>query len=296
MVGSRSTWSLASCRTGRAGNKGICVTFITPEQDRYSIDIYRALKASDANMPKDLEDLANGEFVDTAVRLSTECSTAVIQGSLRKSSPDRRRQRAQRSGFGGDGLDRLDQERDAKEKAECKAYGEPEEEKTTEEAAAATKAAPVDDMTFGFKVEVKRGPAPDSSKGQLGVAGAAAAARGLAQAKEEEKLQYSLRAAEEAAARAGKDTAAHKQALSVVAKLNAQLRAHKLVAQSQLGHEDLGKKSNIDATEFHAIIPTYQRLPAEGGMACHEQGDHGAGALQVPLAVALYADLAIAHR
>lgn len=114
-----------------------------------------------------------------------------------------------------------------------------------------------DDMTFGsFKVEVKRGPAPDSSKGQLGVAGAAAAARRLAQAKEEEKLQNSLRAAEEAAARAGKDTAVHKQALSVVAKLNAQLRAHKLVAQSQLAHEgDPGKKSNIDATEFHAIIP-----------------------------------------
>ena len=33
------------------------------------------------------------------------------------------------SGFGGKGLDRLDQERDAKEKAERKSYGEPEEEK-----------------------------------------------------------------------------------------------------------------------------------------------------------------------
>jgi ATP-dependent RNA helicase DDX46/PRP5 len=113
-------------------------------------------------------------------------------------------------------------------------------------------------MTFGtFKVEVKRGPAPDSSKGQLGVAGAAAAARRLAQAKEEEKLQNSLRAAEEAVARAGKDTAAYKQAMSVVQKLNAQLRAHKLVAQSQLQHEDLlGKKTGAsDATEFHAIIP-----------------------------------------
>ena len=114
-----------------------------------------------------------------------------------------------------------------------------------------------DDMTFGnFKVEVKRGPAPDSSKGLLGVAGAAAAARRLAQAKEEERLQASLRAAEEAAARAGKDTPAHKQALSVVAKLNAQLRAHKLVAasQSQL-HEDTSKKTAVDASEFHAIIP-----------------------------------------
>lgn len=47
-------------RTGRAGNKGTCVTFITEEQDRYSVDLYRALKASNADIPKDLEDLANG--------------------------------------------------------------------------------------------------------------------------------------------------------------------------------------------------------------------------------------------
>ena len=160
------------------------------------------------------------------------------------------------SGFGGKGLDRLDQERDAKEKAERKAYGEPEEEKQQQEAVVETKKEG-DDMTFGnFKVEVKRGPAPDSSKGLLGVAGAAAAARRLAQAKEEEKLQNSLRAAQEAAERAGKDTAAYKQALSVVAKLNAQLRAHKLVAQSQVQHEELtSKRAAIDATEFHAIIP-----------------------------------------
>ena len=110
-------------------------------------------------------------------------------------------------------------------------------------------------MTFGtFKVEVKRGPAPDSSKGQLGVAGAAAAARRLVQAKEEERMQSALRAAEEAAAKAGKDTAAHKQAMSVVAKINAQIRASKLVAQSQQlqQHDD---KNAADATEFHAIIP-----------------------------------------
>jgi len=48
-------------RTGRAGNKGTCVTFITPEQERYSVDIYRALKASNVTIPSDLEDLANGE-------------------------------------------------------------------------------------------------------------------------------------------------------------------------------------------------------------------------------------------
>lgn len=169
------------------------------------------------------------------------------------------------SGFGGKGLDHLEKEREAKDRAERKAYGEGEEkaeEKPATETATATTTAttaaaakPADDMTFGnFKVEIKRGPAPDSSKGILGVAGAAEAARRLAQQKAEEKMQSSLRAAEEAAARAGKDTAAYKQAQSVVAKLNAQLRATKLVAQSQATY-DATKSKDPDATDFHAIIP-----------------------------------------
>ncbi len=65
-----------------------------------------------------------------------------------------------------------------------------------------------------------------------------AAARRLAHAKEEEKLQAQMRAAEEAAARAGKDTPAQKQALSVVSKLNAQIRAQRLVLQSQIQLEE----------------------------------------------------------
>ncbi|KAJ6629120.1 P-loop containing nucleoside triphosphate hydrolase protein [Mycena sp. CBHHK59/15] len=227
-------------RTGRAGNKGTCVTFITPDQDRYSVDIYRAVKASNATVSKELEDLANG-FLE---KLKT--------GKVHASG----------SGFGGKGLDRLDKERDLREKAERKAYGEPgagDEEKATaaEESTAKATAASSDDMTFGnFKVEIKRGPAPDSSKGLLGVSGAIAAARRLVQAKEEERIQAQVKVAEEAAARAGKDTAAHKQALSVVAKLNAQMRASKLVLQSQLQAEDIsGRKVNPDSTDFHAIIP-----------------------------------------
>lgn len=47
-------------RTGRAGNKGTCVTFITPEQERYSVDIYRALKASNAPIPPELEKMSEG--------------------------------------------------------------------------------------------------------------------------------------------------------------------------------------------------------------------------------------------
>lgn len=142
------------------------------------------------------------------------------------------------SGFGGKGLDRLDKERDAKEKAERKAYGEGEDEKEEKvEEPVAKVPAPADDMTFGnFKVEIKRGPAPDALKI-------------LVKTREDEKkIQSSLRAAEEAAAKAGKDSAAYRQAQSVVAKLNAQARASKLVIQSHL-------ESKADATDFHAIIP-----------------------------------------
>lgn len=164
------------------------------------------------------------------------------------------------SGFGGKGLDSLEKERDAKEKAERKAYGEAEEkveEKAEEAAPAATgKTESKDDMTFGnFKVEIRRGPAPDSSKGQLGVGAAAAAARRLVQAREEEKMKDSLRAAEEAAARAGENTPMYKQAQSVVQRLNAQLRVTRLVAQSQAQFEAKGGRIDPDATDFHAIIP-----------------------------------------
>lgn len=254
-------------RTGRAGNKGTCITFITPEQDRYSVDIYRALKASNANVPQELEELANGTLSrslqrsNLAVLIYSHDMFRPFTGFLDKVKAGKAH--AAGSGFGGKGLDRLDKERDAREKAERKAYGEPDEEKAAAEGetaasgtAAATKKEPADDMTFGnFKVEIKRGPAPDSSKGQLGVAGAAAAARRLAHAKEEEKIQSSLRAAEEAAARAGKDSPAHKQALSVVAKLNAQMRASKLALQAQIQAEDVGRKVNPDSTDFHAIVP-----------------------------------------
>ncbi|KZW04280.1 P-loop containing nucleoside triphosphate hydrolase protein [Exidia glandulosa HHB12029] len=215
-------------RTGRAGNKGTCVTFITPEQEQYSVDIYRAVKASNAKVPQELEDLANG-FLE-----KVKAGKAHVAGS----------------GFRGKGLDRLDQEREAKDKAQRSAYGEGAEAAADGAAATAKKG----DVTFGdFKVEIRRGPAPD--KGM-----AASIQQRLVRAKEEEKLaQQQIKAAEEAAARAGKDTPAYKQAQSIVAKLNAQLRATKLMIQShqQLSTDDtlMRKSTNPDATDFHAIVP-----------------------------------------
>jgi len=48
-------------RTGRAGNTGIAVTFITEEQDRYSVDIAKALRLSKQPIPPDVQRLVDGE-------------------------------------------------------------------------------------------------------------------------------------------------------------------------------------------------------------------------------------------
>ncbi|KAH7105462.1 P-loop containing nucleoside triphosphate hydrolase protein [Auriculariales sp. MPI-PUGE-AT-0066] len=228
-------------RTGRAGNKGTCVTFITPDQEQYSVDIFRALKASNAKVPAELEELANG-FLE-----KVKTGAAKVAGS----------------GFRGKGLDKLDQEREAKDKAQRSAYGEGAEEKPVVAADDEVPVAPVakdggadkkGDIQFGdFKVEIKRGPAPD--KGM-----SSSIMQRLSKAREDEKLAtQQIKAAEEAAAKAGKDTPAHKQAVNIVAKLNAQLRATKLMIQShqQLSTDDtlMRKSTNPDATDFHAIVP-----------------------------------------
>lgn len=46
-------------RTGRAGNKGTAVTFITPEEDQYAFDLLTALKLSNIEPPVDLVHLSD---------------------------------------------------------------------------------------------------------------------------------------------------------------------------------------------------------------------------------------------
>lgn len=157
------------------------------------------------------------------------------------------------SGFGGKGLERLDQERQAKDIAQRTAYGEAPEEKPA--AGSEDKEEDVADAVFDFKVEIRRGPAPDTSKGQIAVPVALAE-----KAKEDERrAASSLKAAEEAASKAGGGTAAFRQAQSVIAKLNAQVRATRLALQAQAasaaGDDSRKGGKDPDATDFHAIIP-----------------------------------------
>ncbi|KAL4809658.1 hypothetical protein BDV18DRAFT_83302 [Aspergillus unguis] len=99
-------------RTGRAGNTGTAVTFLTEDQERYSVDIAKALKQSGQEVPGPVQTLVDS-FLEK-VKAGKE--------------------KASNSGFGGKGLERLDQERDAARMRERRTYktgeeGEEEEEK-----------------------------------------------------------------------------------------------------------------------------------------------------------------------
>lgn len=96
-------------RTGRAGNTGTAVTFITPDQERYSLDIAKALRQSGQEVPEELQKLVDA-FID-----KVKTGKEKVSGS----------------GFGGKGLERLDQERDAARARERKTHktgDEPEED------------------------------------------------------------------------------------------------------------------------------------------------------------------------
>ncbi|KAI9596059.1 P-loop containing nucleoside triphosphate hydrolase protein [Syncephalis fuscata] len=101
-------------RTGRAGNKGTAYTFITPEQDRFAVDIVRALKLSKVPVPDTLQKMAD-EFIEQ-----------VKAGKAFKAG----------SGFSGKGLERLDQERDLVKKMQKKRFGGTDGNESDEEVTA----------------------------------------------------------------------------------------------------------------------------------------------------------------
>ncbi|KAF2221212.1 hypothetical protein BDZ85DRAFT_266469 [Elsinoe ampelina] len=77
-------------RTGRAGNLGTAVTFVTPEQDRFSLDIVKALKQSETPIPEDLQHMAD------------KFEAKIKEGTAKRYG-----------GFGGHGLERIQAQHDA---------------------------------------------------------------------------------------------------------------------------------------------------------------------------------------
>jgi ATP-dependent RNA helicase DDX46/PRP5 len=110
-------------------------------------------------------------------------------------------------------------------------------------------------MTFGdFKVEIRRGPAPDTNKASTLLLSASARAAKMQQ--DEKLVQSQIKAMEDEAARQDKSTLEYKKAISVIAKLNAQIRASKLMSSgSMMDDAAAARKKDPDATDFHAIIP-----------------------------------------
>ena len=119
-------------RTGRAGNTGLAVTFVAEDQERYTPDIVKALKQSGAEVPDDIK------------KMSETFLERVKSG----------KSKAAAGGFGGKGLDDLDQRRDAAKSALRKQHktdddAEEEEEPAEEEGL---------DSLDKFKVKAKAEP------------------------------------------------------------------------------------------------------------------------------------------
>lgn len=107
-------------RTGRAGRDGTAWVFLTPDQDRFAPDIVKVMKASKRDVPEEVQ------------KLSDDFLEKVKSGKEKVAS----------SGFGGRGLERLDELREAKRAADRKTYktgDEPDEEEKDEDKKAADK-------------------------------------------------------------------------------------------------------------------------------------------------------------
>ncbi|ODV92296.1 hypothetical protein CANCADRAFT_21242 [Tortispora caseinolytica NRRL Y-17796] len=97
-------------RTGRAGASGTAYTFVTPDQGRKALGVIKALEASGQTVPEDIQKLAD-DYIKQAEDKGQKLP----------------------SGFGGSGLDKLDQLRNLSQHRERIAYGEDEQNNQKEE-------------------------------------------------------------------------------------------------------------------------------------------------------------------
>ena len=89
-------------RTGRAGKTGTAYTFITPDQERFTADIIKALTASKTAIPFDLREMA--ENFEAKIRLGSATTIG--------------------SGFGGKGLSQLEFHREVLKFVQKRSHGQ----------------------------------------------------------------------------------------------------------------------------------------------------------------------------
>lgn len=238
-------------RTGRAGNKGVCITFITPEQDKYARDIIAALKASKVAVPDELNILAEG------------FKAKVQSGKAHTAS----------SGFGGKGLERFESDREKNLAAQKRAFGEGGEEGTSKEQTNADGIkvqkgpAPGDNelrQVSDMLIEVKRGAAPESVRDNKVKAEDGEDTRGKEEPKKtkEDEADDNLLAQNartlEAAKAKGADTTKLAAALAKISAMAQERKAQRAREQAAVDAERAlrqRKGRDPDATDFHAIIP-----------------------------------------
>lgn len=124
-------------RTGRAGMLGTAVTFITEDQDRYAVDISKALKQSGQKVPEPVQRLVDGIFPwFIFVSFSFWVYVLTTGATAFNEKVKAGKEKASGSGFGGKGLERLDQERDLARRRERKQFAGEDVDEATEEVAA----------------------------------------------------------------------------------------------------------------------------------------------------------------
>lgn len=227
-------------RTGRAGNTGTCITFVTPEQEKFSVDIVRALEASNAFIPDKLKEMSDGFL------------KKIKSGKARAAG----------SGFAGKGLDRIERKREEKDRAEKHTYGDTSEAvslSSREGAVIPYKPKQNDfkpgensmkgesDYTFTeINVEVVHGPAPDKLPSGPAARGTKADAA---------SLPAQTLAMIDQARKEGRHIDAANLA-KIAAKLEQTLEHSKAAALGAAQAPDPHRRTkDPDATDWHAIFP-----------------------------------------
>ncbi|BEI91301.1 uncharacterized protein CcaverHIS019_0401210 [Cutaneotrichosporon cavernicola] len=229
-------------RTGRAGNTGTCITFITPEQDKLSVDLVRALEASKAFVPDNLKEMAD-EFMK-----KLKAGTA----------------KAHRSGYVGHGLEKMQRKREEKDRAEKHTYGDTSEAVSLSSREGAV--IPYKPKTNDYKsnvpenslkgeadytyteinVDVVNGPAPDKLP-------SGPAMRGTRQ--DAKSLPAQTLAALEQARKEGRHIDAANLA-KIASRLQKQADHPKAAGLAAALSPETGRKTkDPDATDWHAVFP-----------------------------------------
>lgn len=129
-------------RTGRAGMRGTAVTFVLPFQERAITDLVRALR---------LSKVSEAEISPRLRAISDAFLSKVKQGKEKYNF-----------GFGGKGLDKLQEARDVKQKTERRQYGEDGSAGTTMAPSVSAAGAPTNGVAFP-DFEIIEGCAPETA-------------------------------------------------------------------------------------------------------------------------------------